>query len=239
MKLNIGFDEIMTAFEFASNEMHYFIDIKNNAIIHISSRGAGSDLELEKMKNDSDNFIPIPVRNPKEDIGDILLFESGLPPPKSKTLVSILFGPKPLNRFRELISKDSKLMEKWYAHREKELKNNAMDFLCIKDIELSNKGFMPEIEIRKIDADKIEMPDGFDGFGPARCLNCNTRKNIVKRFFEVNIPSENMLIEKEIERIMKKKYGIENYGHLCGGKKEILTAARCSKCKSDEIYWDF
>ena len=48
-----------------------------------------------------------------------------------------------------------------------------------------------------------------------------------------------MLIEKETERIMKEKYGIQDYGHICGGEKEILTSSECPKCKSKEIFEDF
>jgi predicted Zn-ribbon and HTH transcriptional regulator len=31
----------------------------------------------------------------------------------------------------------------------------------------------------------------------------------------------------------------DDYGHLSGGKKEILTSSECPKCKSKEIFYDF
>ena len=66
--------------------------------------------------------------------------------------------------------------------------NEAMNWLCINDIELEDKSFMPKFEIK---------------------------------------------------RVMKESFGIDDYGCIGGGEKEILTSSECPKCKSKEIFEDF
>lgn len=38
---------------------------------------------------------------------------------------------------------------------------------------------------------------------------------------------------------MKEKYNIEEYGHLGGGEKELLTVSKCPNCGSENIFWDY
>ena len=83
------------------------------------------------------------------------------------------------------------------------------------------------------------MPEDTKGFDPAACLNCNNKEGLKARFFLINATTENALIEKETKRIMKEKYGIEDYGHYVDGEKELLTASKCPKCGSEDIIWDY
>ena len=82
------------------------------------------------------------------------------------------------------------------------------------------------------------LPEGLKDFGPFACLRCHNKTGIKARWFTVNLASENRLIEKKIQRIMKEKFGINHYGNF-SGKREFLTAAKCPKCGSENIFWDF
>jgi len=114
-----------------------------------------------------------------------------------------------------------------------------MNWLCINNFELEDHSFMSKIEIKELNADEVSLPEEFENFGPVACMKCNNKEGFKTRYFELNVPSENMLIEKEINRIMKEKYGVEEYGCIGGGEKEILTSSECLKCKSKEIFEDF
>lgn len=244
MKLKISFDDLADAFEGASYEMHYYIDIKNNAIGLISDfdpdlDDTDADETLEKIDSDNASFIMIPPRTPADDAEIIRSFAETLHgSPLLDELMDIIFGRKIFRNFREFLNRHPELVEKWHNHRESEIRNEAVDWLCSHDIELEDRSFIPSVEIREVDKDKIVLPDGFDSFGPVACIACKSKDRIHKRFFEVSVPCENMIVEKEIERIMKEKYGFTNYGHLAGGKIHIITAARCLKCGSDDIFWD-
>ncbi len=95
------------------------------------------------------------------------------------------------------------------------------------------------VEIKELTADEVELPEEFDTFGSIACMNCNNHEKIKTRYFELNTANENIFIDREIKRIMKKKYNIKDYGCIAGGDKEILTYTECQKCGSTNIFEDF
>ncbi len=109
-----------------------------------------------------------------------------------------------------------------------------------KDLEeLGDQSFMPKIEIKELSMDEVKLPEGWETFGPVACMNCHNTEGLTTRYFELNVPAENMLVEQEIKRMMKETFGVKNYGHIGGGEREILTSSECPKCKSNDIFEDF
>ena len=240
MKLKISFNEIKDAIEQASYEHHYLIDKKNHTLIFVSE--LEDDYEKKLKEVESDDFISFEPRMPDDDFNIIESFVYEIQEEDfelAEKLHKILEQRKPFKHFKEIINPNPELREKWFAHRDKELANEAMNWLCINNIELEGKSFMPKIEIKELKPDEVKLPEEFEGFGPVACMKCNNKEGIKTRYFELNIPSENMLIEKEIKRVMKEKYRIDDYGCIGGGEKEILTSSECPKCKSKEIFEDF
>ncbi len=236
MKLKIKFDEIKDTIEQASHENHYFIDKKINQIVFINEYG--SQEEPESRNNDT--FISIPARIPMDDINIMKLFMYRL----SDFNLAMEFGDalskrNPITKFMELLSKHPEFKEKWSEHRNNEIANEAMNWLYENNIELEDMSFMPKINIKEVKSDEVKLPEEFDTFGPIACMNCNNEEGIRTRYFELDVPCENKLIEKEIKRLMKDRYGIEDYGCISGGDKEILTYSVCPKCKSSDIFEDF
>lgn len=240
MKLKTPFNELKDAIEQASYEHHYLIDRKNHKVIFISEYEDDYEKKLEEVE--SEDFIGIEPRMPEDDfrimesfVYEIQENEFELAEKFHKTLEQ----KKPFKNFKELIDQYPEIKEKWFAYRDKELANETMNWLCINNIELEDNSFMPKLEIKELTSDKVKFPEEFAGFGPVACMKCNNKEGFKTRYFELNVPSENMLIEKEIKRIMKEKYGIDDYGCIGGGEKEILTSSECPKCKSSEIFDDF
>lgn len=248
MRLKISFDDIVDAFESSSHEMNYYIDIKNNAIGLISDFDPDIDLDdtdadetLEKIESDNSSFIMIPPRLPANDAQIIHSFAENLHgSPLLSEFIDIIFGKKIFKNFRAFLDRHPELIEKWHKHRENEIRNDIIDWLCLHNIELEDRSFIPEVKIREVDIGEIELPEGFKDFSPVACLKCGTedRRMFKKRFFEANVVSSNMAIEKEIDRIMEEKYGFTNCNHITGEKTTVITAARCLKCGSDDIFWD-
>ncbi|MEW5897203.1 MAG: UPF0158 family protein [Nanoarchaeota archaeon] len=238
MKLKILFDDLKDAFEQSSVEHHYFIDKKDHQIIFISEYEDNPEAKLEEL--DNDNFIPIPKRMPCDDfdmmqsfvysIGDVDI---------AQKFEAVLNTKKPFRHFKELLNFHPEIKEKWFTFKDKELRNETMNWLCINNIESEDKNFMPKVEIKELSKDEVKLPEEWETFRPVACMNCHNAEGLAIRYFELNVPAENMLIEKEIERVMKEKFEVENYGTIGGGDKVILTASECPKCKSNEIFEDF
>ncbi len=240
MKLKIPFDELKDAIEQASYEHHYLVDTKNHKIIFISEHEDEPEKKLEEVEND--DFIGIEPRMPEDDFRMMESFVYEIQENDfelAEKFHSILEQKKPFKNFKELLDQYPKLEQKWFAYKDKELSNEAMNWLCMNDIELEDNSFMPKIEIKELKAEEVKLPEEFESFGPVACLKCNNKDGFKTRYFELNVPSENMLTEKEIKRIMKEKYGVDDYGCIGGGEKEILTISECPKCKSTDIFEDF
>lgn len=238
MKLKMPFNELKDAIEGASHERRYFIDKKSHRILFISEYEEDYQRKMGEVEND--NFIAIQPRMPVDDFEMMqsfvyMLSDFGL----AQEFHEALNRRAPFMNFKELLDKRSELLEQWHNHRDNEIKNEAMNFLCENEIELADNSFMPKIEIRELKPDEVNLPEGFEGFGPIECMECRNKEGIRTRYFELSHSAENMLIGREIKRMMKKNFGIEDYGHIGGGDKEILTSSECPNCKSKEVFEDF
>jgi len=235
MKLKISFEDIKDAIESTSFEQHHFIDKTKNEIVFISEHKEDYENKLEEV--DHNNFIGIPARTTDDDFQIMRSFIYKI---KDLSLAQkfddVLNRKKPFRNFRKMINQYPELRERWFEHYDKEIINDTMNWLCISDIDIEDKNFMPNIEIKELEPYEVKIPEEFEGFGSIACMKCNTQDGFKTRYFELNVSNENMLIDKEIKRIMKTKYNVENYGHLSGGKKEILTVSECPKCKSGKIF---
>ncbi len=76
-------------------------------------------------------------------------------------------------------------------------------------------------------------------FAPIGCMDCDFKGGIKGRIFSVNMESENSMDEIRIEALMKKKFNVTQFGVFAGGKGYYLTAAKCPKCRSEDIFWDY
>ena len=128
---------------------------------------------------ENDNFIGIPPRMPNDDfsimqsfvyeIGDFNL---------GRKFEEALSRKKPFKNFRALIDYYPKLKEQWFAHRDKEIVNEAMNCLCDNDIELEDKSFIPKIDIRELAKDQVKLQDEWKTFGHVACVRCNNKEGI-------------------------------------------------------------
>ncbi len=240
MKLKINFEELKDAIEQASYEYHYLIDKKNHKIVFISELEDKYEKKLEEVE--SDDFISFEPRMPDDDFNIMESFVYKIQEENfelAEKLRKILEQKNQFKHFKEIISQNLDLREKWFKYKDKELANETMNWLCLKDIELEDNSFMPKIEIKELKVEEVKLPEEFENFGPVACIGCSNKEGFKTRYFELNVPSENMLIEKEIKRLMKEKYGVDDYGCIAEGDKEILTASECPKCKSTDIFEDF
>jgi len=237
MKLKIPFDEIKKVIEMASDKNHYYIDTKNQKMILISEHEDNFKKKIQELNKDQ--LIAIPPKDSKYDfimssfVYEIRDFNL------AQEFDKIINQRDASKKFKEFLNQHPELRRKWFIYRDKELANETMNWLCMNNIEIEDKSFMSKIEIKELKPSEVKMPDGFEGFGPIECMRCKSREGFKTRYFELSHPNENMLIDKEIKRIMKEKFGLEDFGHFGGEEKEILTSSECTKCKSKDVFEDF
>ncbi len=246
IKLNIDFDEISEGIENASVDKHYIIDTKEGKIIYINDAIETNAAEkLEEIDNDeTGKYRDIPAKLPEDNFRSMELFVYSLGEEEvklSEKFHNALKNKKPFHNFKRLLEDYPEIRQRWFKFKEREIKNETINWLEANDIKLENQEGMDKVEIIELKENKLNdiMPEDFKDFQPTECLNCHNTERLNARIFSVNLAAENAFIEKEIKRIMKDQYNIESYGNLGGGKQELLTAASCPKCNSQDVMWDF
>lgn len=239
MKLNIDFEDLVNAFEDSNADKRYFIDIKNNELITVDETSDDAQKRLEKM--DDKQYMLFSPRLPEAGLFDMEMFRYEIRDfSLAEKIHRILKRKDPSKNFKDLLDKHPELKEKWIKYRYNIIKNETINWLCENDIELENQQLIPNIEIKEMSREEIKnLPEELKGFGPFACLNCHSEEGLKARWFTLSTAPENMLVEKEIQRIMKEKFDIHHHGNFGGGEQEFLTAARCPKCSGEEIFWDF
>lgn len=243
MKLDIDFEELIDAFEDSSVSHVYHIDTKKSELIYYNNdigEPVGVKEKLDSCSDD-DRYLYIPTKLPKHNFYIMEMFVYTIDDfDIAEKFHNALERKKPFRNFKELLHEYPKLREKWFEYKSNTIKNETINWLCENNIELDNQQLIPEIEIREMTRDEIKnLPEELKGFGPFACLKCNNKEGLKGRWFTLSISPENMLVEKEIQRIMKKKFSITHHGNFSGEEQEFLTAAKCPKCSGEEIFWDY
>ncbi|MDP2926218.1 MAG: UPF0158 family protein [Nanoarchaeota archaeon] len=242
MKINLNFGDLCEAFEMCNMSHHFFIDLEKNEIIDINEEIENNAEEKLESINE-EKFLIIPERTSNEDylVMELFVYEIAEKDFQlSDKFYDVIHKSKPFKRFKEILDEYPELKDKWFKFREKQIQNDVINWLFENKIILENQKLIPDIEIKVLDNDEIEkFPTELKDFGPMACMNCRNEGLILSRFFSTNCDIENMMIDEEIKRIMKEKYNTKNYGVSSTGKETILTYARCPKCGSEDIFWDF
>lgn len=240
MKINIEFEELVDACENTDVNHVYYIDMKNNEIIFVNE--AIDDDASEKLEElEDERYLYIPPRLPQHDFYIMEMFIYTIVDfDLAEKFHGVLEGKKPFRNFKDLLYDYPELKEQWFEYKHNTIKNETINWLCENDIEIENQRIIPKIEIRELNREELkDLPEEIKGFSPFACLKCHNKTGITARWFTLNITPENRLIEKEAQKIMKEKFDIGHHSNFSGGEQEFLTAAKCPKCGSEEIFWDF
>ncbi len=242
MNLKIDFADLCEAFEMCNVSNHFFIDLEKNEIMSINEE-IDDDAEKKLEKINEKKYIVIPERMPNEDFSIMELFIYEIAEKDfqlSDKFYDAIHKSKPFKRFKEMLEEYPEIKNKWFKFKENDIKNDVINWLFENKIILENKKLIPDIEIKELTKEEIEkLPSESKDFLPMACMNCKNEGHIPAKFFIVNCDVENMMIDEEIKRIMKEKYNINDYGVMSTGKETIFTFAKCPKCGSENIFWDY
>jgi len=87
--------------------------------------------------------------------------------------------------------------------------------------------------------DLRRMDEGVRNFLPYACRKCGYEGEIKRRLFKMDIPPTNQKEWKELKKYMEKKYKIKYFRVRRGIGVNILMAATCPRCESQEILFDY
>lgn len=245
MKIDIDFEDLVDAFENSSEIHAYYVDTVAEKILYYNDGVMEQwDKEVRDAINsceDGDRYLYIPPRNSEYDIRLMTMFAYTLDDyTLTEKFLTELEKKKPFHRFKTLLSTYPDLQKKWFDYKHNTIKDETINWLCESNIELKNQQLIPKIEIKEMSEREIKnLPKELKGFSPFACLNCHNEEGLKARWFTINVAPENRLIEKETQRVMKEKFGINHHGGFGGGEQDFLTAAKCPKCGSENIFWDF
>jgi hypothetical protein len=239
--LSIDFEDLVEAFEWSDVMHHYFIDTKENTLIYINEDlDEDAEEQLEKMQDD--RYLIIPPRLPQDNfvIMEMFVSEKIQDASIAERFNQVLERKKPFKNFKDLLLDYPDLREQWFAYKDRNLRNETINWLCDANISLTNQRLILEIEIRELTKDEMNLLDGeVADFIPVRCMNCQNEEGLTRRLFKINAFPENLLIEQETKQIMQEKFNIGHYGWWSGKKINILTVSKCLKCQSEHVFWDY
>ena len=134
----VDFDELVEAFDFCSENLHFFIDLEKNKIISIDGMEQDAEKKLEKIRGK--RYIEIPRKESKEEFSIMERFiyeihDSGFE--LAEKFYEVLEKKNPFRNFKELLKSQGEELEiKWHKFREKEFSDMVINWLYENDFEL-------------------------------------------------------------------------------------------------------
>lgn len=96
---------------------------------------------------------------------------------------------------------------------------------------------MGKIEVKEFDEKIEDVCRDFNGFSPLACMECESEAEFEVKLFLLSREPRSEAEENAVNQELKK-FGFSSHSIL-GGEKCLALAAKCSKCGSEEIFWDF
>lgn len=241
MKLDIDLDDLVDAFQESDITNHFFIDTQTSKLLYINE---AAEVQARKKLDrlDNDRYLPIPSRNSQEHLflKELFIYQYIYNERIAEKFHQVLERKKSFKKFNELLQNYPDLNEQWFTYEYNHVKNEVISWLCEYNIELTNQQLISEILIRELTKDEIKkLPREIKELKPIVCLHCHNKQGLKARFFTINVSPENRLIEQETDRVMNEKYGISHHSNCSDENHELLTAARCPRCGSEELFWDY
>jgi hypothetical protein len=156
MKLKIDFDEIATAFEFSDVMNHYFIDMRENEVVYVNEAVEDdAKKRLEEIEEAGNRYVHIQTRLPDYNFHVMECFVYELQEQEEDSeladkLYEALHQSNPFRNFKELLAQHPEVREKWFSYKDRAIRNEAIDWLCEKGIELENQELILKVEVDEV-----------------------------------------------------------------------------------------
>lgn len=137
-KLKIDLSELEEAFENASWEAEYYLDIETGEIILISSMITDSDGITQQIEDvaDEDRYLPIPHAEPRDGYRDMERFIETVKDAGLNALLSLAIkGKGAFRRFKDVLLDYPQERERWFRFQTDRVQQRILEWLDSEGIE--------------------------------------------------------------------------------------------------------
>lgn len=93
-------------------------------------------------------------------------------------------------------------------------------------------------KIKSFEGKISDIEKEWEGFRPIECMKCKNRKNLQSKLFSINKQPKTIEEEQELKEQLKT-LGIDHFTKFSDGRTTLILTAKCPKCGSQSIFWDF
>jgi hypothetical protein len=240
----IDIEELTIAFEDNDIEHRYYLDLETGKVEFISDWDKIPEMEeLDKKIEEGfgKRYISIPQIPSYEAYGYMREFIYTVEDEELKEKLYIAIdGKGAFRRFKDVLLGYPEERERWFKFKDNKIREEVMEWL--KEEGLIDPGEMKIEEATYEDLLKIGIDDMWKGFGPVGCLECGYEGGFETRYFIISRLPVNQAEEEKLEVEMDKKFGVGHFGvNACvlSDGRSVLDAARCKRCGSWEVFFDF
>ncbi len=244
-KVSVDFDMLCSAFDDASDEHFYFLNLDTGEV-EMEMDECLDDDEREALdeKFDSDKYLRVPTADSFESYHDMEHFVGTVEDENLVEKLAIaLDGRGAFRRFRNVLLKYPGELDRWYRFEADRLGDRVMQWLEGEGIEIL---WPPPIEIAEVSPAGLDgtarLVDEWQDFGPKMCTKCKSRQNLRPRLFILSREPAGRKDSVLLSETLQNKHGVTRHGILAGAfgdKRALVTAAMCGKCGSQEVLFDF
>jgi len=244
-KVPVDIDELRYAFDDASEENFYYLDLKTGKVememdecLTDDERGALDE------KYDPKRYLRVPSGDRNEKYHDMERFVQTVEDDNmKKKLLIALDGRDASGRFHRALSRYPTELEKWHSFREERENARVMEWLERNGIEIK---WPPPIEITEVPpgglGKMVRVAVEWKDFGPRICMQCKNRKDLYPKLFIISRAPSGRKDALFLTDTLRDKYGVAHHGILAGAlgdKRALVTSALCGKCGSQDVMFSF
>lgn len=237
-------EELRAAFEDNDINNSYYLDLETGRVEFISDYNKIPQMEELERKIDEGfggRYISIPQMFSSEAYEIMIRFIATVEDENlTEKLHIAVDGKGAFRRFKNVLLDYPEERERWFKFKDEKIREEVVEWL--KREGLIDPGEMKIEEASYKDLLKIGIEDEWKGIGPIGCLECKSKEGFVTRYFIISRLPVNEADEKKLEENMDKKFGVGHFGiNACvlDDGRSVLDAARCKKCGSWDVFFDF
>lgn len=222
----------------------YYLDLETGEVVRISEFfPADEDEKLMEAIEEGigKRYLAAPRMLPRESYEDLVDFIETVGDENLKEKLYIAIdGPGAFRRFKNVLLDYPEERERWFKFNESRLRERLAEWLIAE-------GIMDECEIEITEAPRenilsLGIEEEWKEIGPSTCLECGCGEGFETRHFILSRLPEKESEEEKLKAHMRVRFGVESFGvSACALKdgRSILDVAKCPRCGSQEVVFDF
>ena len=244
-KVPVDFDELCSAFDEASEEHFYYLNLDTGEVeMEMDECLDDDEREALDKKYGPDKYLRVPSADSHESFQDMEHFVQTVKDENlNEKLMIALDGSGAFRRFKNVLSRYPDELDRWYRFEGDRLSDRVMQWLESEGIEVL---WPPPIEISEVPPGGlgkiVRIAEEWKDFGPRICIQCKNRRDLYPKLFIISRAPAGRKDALFLTDTLRDKYGVAHHGILAGAlgdKRAIVTSAMCGKCGSQDVMFSF